>query len=396
MRLPLLPIISLIAVGLGLDAYIWRLLRKSGRRWPAVVHLILSLLFLALIVTAICLPRRSGSDDTLRIVMWMLYTYLSVYIPKLLFVIVDLAGRIPEFFHHRRIPLFRPFGVIMALGMFIIMWWGALVCRYQIDVKHVEVFVDNLPEGFEDYRIIQFSDMHVGTFGSDTAFVSAFVDSINALKPNVIVFTGDIVNRRSSELDAHVSPLSRLSAPDGVYSILGNHDYGDYSIWSSPEAKITDRTRLASIEKRMGWRLLNDAHVWLRSRGDSIALVGVENIGEAPFPTYGSLVRAYPDASDDNVKILLSHNPMHWVDSIAGQTDMNVALTLSGHTHAMQIEAGGWSPAKWRYPTWGGLYTSSTGQQLYVNIGGGTVGFPARIGATPEITVITLKRSQHK
>ena len=210
------------------------------------------------------------------------------------------------------------------------------------------------------------------------------------------MFTGDIVNRRSNELLPHTGALSRITARDGVYSILGNHDYGDYCEWPSAKAKQDNMNLLRSLQKGMGWKLLLNETEWLRRGGDSIAIIGVENIGDPPFHTYGDLAISYPgNLGDTTTKILLSHNPMHWVNDISGHTDKNIALTLAGHTHAMQMELFGWSPAEWRYPTWGGLYTDPEGRQnLYVNIGIGAVGMPMRIGATPEITTITLRKKR--
>lgn len=394
MRLFLLPAILLIIVNLLIDGYILSVLRRLRSRLPSKIHIAAAAVMLVAIIVALCLPRRSGSEDLLRASMWIFYAYLSVYIPKLLFTAIDLAGRIPSFFKRPRWKAFRVAGVIVAVTTFIIMWWGALIGRYNIDVRDVTVYIDDLPESFEGYRIVQFSDAHVGTYGDDTSFTTKIADKIASLDADAVVFTGDIVNMRSEELIPHVSVLSDIKSRDGVYSVLGNHDYGDYSDWPSKQAKDADVANLVALQRSMGWRMLNDDHVWLRRANDSIALIGVENIGDAPFPTYGSLRRAYKDISDSNVKILLSHNPMHWVDSISTDKRAAVDLTLSGHTHAMQFELFGWSPAKFRYPTWGGLYKSDTNQQLYVNIGTGTVGFPARIGANPEITVITLKRSK--
>ncbi len=257
-----------------------------------------------------------------------------------------------------------------------------------------EEFAD-LPEDFDGYKIVQFSDFHVGTYGSDTAFVSEVVDVMNGLGADAIFFTGDIVNRRTGELTPFVKPLSRLHAPDGVYSILGNHDYGDYCTWESDADKAENLEEMKSLQKEMGWELLNNSTVYLREGADSIALVGVENWGEPPFKAYGDLDKAYPNQSDSVFKILLTHNPMHWVERISGNDTVNIDLALSGHTHAMQMQIGGWSPSKWRYPTWGGLYGDESGaHKLYVNIGLGTVAIPARIGATPEITLITLKRAR--
>ena len=180
----------------------------------------------------------------------------------------------------------------------------------------------------------------------------------------------------------------------GVYSILGNHDYGDYFNWPNDSSKAANMELMDSLKAKMNWQLLRNQTAWLRCGSDSIALVGVENVGDPPFHIYGDLPASYPGSlSDDVFKILLSHNPAHWVADIKDNPSAQIALTLSGHTHAMQMEAFGISPAAFRYPTWGGMYSDSDSlRRLYVNIGIGEVGIPARIGATPEVTLFTLRK----
>lgn len=393
MRLPLLILSVFVLVNIAVDTYIYIALRNRFRsRWPSRIQLWSAIALFAMIAVAVCLPRRDCSNSMLIAIMWMIFTYIAFYLPKYLFVIIDLVARIPRLFRRKRMKWLSATGACASVVFFGALWWAALVNRTNIDVKEVEVGIYGLPAEFDGYRIAQFSDMHVGTFGTDTTFVSEFVDRINSLHPDLVVFTGDIVNSKTDELPPFVKPFSRISAPDGVYSILGNHDYGDYSSWPSEAFKGDNLQWMKDLHGEMGWRLLLNENEMLRRGNDSIALIGVENIGDPPFHVYGSLAKAYPDLSDNTKKILLTHNPAHWVDSISSNSDVNVDLALSGHTHAMQVEVLGWSPAKYRYPTWGGLYSDSTRQhQLYVNIGGGTVGFPARLGATPEITLITLK-----
>ena len=396
MRLPFLIITILITLGAIVDLYIWRALKKRFlSRIPARVQLVTALLFGVMLIVTVCLPRRSGSDSTLLVIMWLLYGYLTVYLPKCIFVVIDLIAYLPRLWGGRRAGWLSVAGAAIGGVVFIVMWWGALFNRYNIQERGIDVYIDELPASFDGYRIVQLSDLHVGTFGTDTTFVSRLVNRVNGLCPDVIVFTGDIVNRRSGELPPFVGTLGCLAAADGVYSILGNHDYGDYSTWESLQAKNTDCESLHEMERSMGWNLMLNSHDYLRRGNDSIALVGVENVGDPPFHTYGSLKKAYPDVSDNICKILLSHNPAHWVNDIRDNDSCNIALTLSGHTHAMQIEVAGLSPAAWRYPTWGGLYSDDSGKRsLYVNIGAGTVGLPMRIGATPEITVITLHKTK--
>lgn len=394
MRLPVILMLILIVANLLVDTYIYIALRKRCRsRLPARIQLISAIALYVYLIVTVALPRNSGSDSTLVAVMWLLFGYFTVYTAKYIFTIFDLVASVPQLFGRHR---FRPLSWIAAfLGVvvFLGMWWGALVNRYRIQVREVDVEIENLPAAFDSYRIVQFSDLHTGTYRSDTSFVAKTVSRINSLEPDLIVFTGDIVNRRTEELLPFVSTLSRLEAPDGVYSILGNHDYGDYSTWSTPAAKEENMRLMYDLQQRMGWKMLNNAHDFLRRDNDSIALIGVENVGDPPFKCYGSLGKAYPDAGDDVTKILLSHNPAHWLDSIAPDKDISIDLTLSGHTHAMQIEVLGLSPAVFRYPLWGGLY-GDAGKLLYVNIGMGTVGIPMRFGATPEVTVFTLHSSQ--
>lgn len=394
MRLLLFPAIIIILVNILVDSYIYGILRRRcSRIWPSRVQAWSALVFQLAVLAAICLPRRGGDNTVLLAVMWTLYAYLTVYLPKYVFVAFDFVSRIPAMMHRGRAKWLSVAGVGFALAVFVAMWWGALVNRHNLQVKECEIAIENLPEEFDGFRIAQISDLHVGTFGSDTAFVHSLVDKVNSLSPDVVVFTGDIVNSRTSELLPHIKPLSRLQAPHGVFSILGNHDYGDYSDWPNDIAKLQNLNELIDYQKEMGWRLLLNETNFLHIGNDSIALVGVENIGDPPFKVYGSLVKAYPNPSDSVTKVLLTHNPAHWTDSIANNPEINIPLTLSGHTHAMQMEIAGWSPAVWRYDTWGGLYNDADStHHLYVNIGDGTVGFPARIGATPEITILTLRK----
>ena len=189
------------------------------------------------------------------------------------------------------------------------MWWGALVTRYDYEIKEVTLEYDNLPESFDGYRIAQFSDLHLGSYAGDTTYVSRLVDAINGLDCDIIFFTGDLVNRQTDEAEPFIGTLGRLHARHGVYSILGNHDYGDYRSWKSPEEKARNLQYMGEIQAEMGWQLMNNCDTCIRLGSDSITVIGVENWGEPPFSQYGKLSVAYPDLKDGNFKILLSHNP---------------------------------------------------------------------------------------
>lgn len=395
MRLPLVLILPLLVLGVLVDWYIVRAVgARCRRRWPRLLAVWQGVAFALGLVVLIVLPKHSGSDADLTAIMWCLYAYFSVYMPKYIFVAVDLLAKLPQLFRRKRIKALSVAGEVLAAVVFVAMWWGALVNRYSIDIREVSFESEALPEAFNGLRVAQISDIHTGSYGTDTAYLAKVVEAVNALNPDVILFTGDIVNRHSSELEPFTGVLGRLRTPYSVYSVLGNHDYGDYYVWPSPEAKVADRRHLVELQEGMGWKMLNNATAVIHRGPDSIAIVGVENIGDPPFPVYGDLDAAYPgDLADPVFKILMSHNPAHWTADIADAPDKNIPLTLSGHTHAMQMEVLGVSPAALRYSTWGGMYSDADGSHsLYVNIGIGEVGIPARIGATPEITLFTLSR----
>jgi hypothetical protein len=395
MRLPLILVITLIILQIACDAYLFFTIWHRAKKliW-AKVQIWESAFFLLYIAVFLCLPKRTDGNGMLLAQMWMLFGYFTIYIPKFIYVLFDLIASIPKMSASgKRWKSFSRAGVTLAVISFVAMWWGALINRYRTQVNEVTVQIENLPQSFAGYRIAQISDLHVGTYGNDTTFVHRLVQEVNELNPDLIVFTGDVVNRTSDELIPFVAPLSRLRARDGVLSILGNHDYGDYFEWSSPSAKERNLERLMDMQIEMGWELLTNSTttIYGDTPGDSINVIGVENWGDKPFPVYGDLKQAYPTLADSTVKILLTHNPAHWTAEIADADTAKVDLTLSGHTHAMQIELAGISPAVWRYKTWGGRYDSPDGKRpLYVNIGAGTVGIPMRLGATPEITVFTL------
>lgn len=257
MRVPVISLIILFLFSFLVDWYIWSDIRKYAsqkhRKTYGIVYAVLSALLWIYLIVVVCLPRRDVGES-ITPVMWMLFSYFTVYISKFVYMVCSLIGR-----------LFRKhvnYGAYIGIGLGLLtgfsMMWGALVTRYDIEVTHADIYSDRLPKGFDNFKIVQFSDAHVGTWGNDTTFISALVDSINAQQPDVIFFTGDIVNRITSELDPFVKPLSRLNAPYGVYSILGNHDYGDYADWESEEEHRNNNQRLYRMQEQMGWKMLNN------------------------------------------------------------------------------------------------------------------------------------------
>jgi len=264
--------------------------------------------------------------------------------------------------------------------------------KYRYRIRRVRLAYDNLPASFRGFKILQLSDIHSGSLKNPVA-VRRGVDMALAEKPDIILFTGDLVNDIALEVGEYQAIFGCLDAPMGVYSTLGNHDYGDYTWWENAEAKKANLDHLMRIEREMGWRLLMNEHVVLQRGGEQIALLGVENwSAKSRFPKYGKLNEAYAGSEQYPFKILMSHDPSHW-DAQVRKDYPDIDLTLSGHTHGMQfgLEIPGfkWSPVQYIYKEWAGLYEEGR-QKLYVNRGFGFIGYPGRVGIMPEITVIEL------
>lgn len=270
---------------------------------------------------------------------------------------------------------------------------GVLVGKYRYRVVNHTLEFDDLPEEFDGFTITQISDIHSGSFDNKKKLEYG-VELINKQNSDVILFTGDLVNNHSGEMEPWIDTFKKLKAPMGKYSILGNHDYGDYMSWPSKEAKEANMQRLYEIQEELGFQLLKNENVKLEKAGAHIDLIGVENWGKG-FGQYGDLKKAASNLSDQSFKILMSHDPSHFDEQVKNFSQF-IHLTLSGHTHGMQfgIEIPGfikWSPASLRYPKWAGMY-EELGRYLHVNRGFGFLAFPGRVGIWPEITVLTLKR----
>jgi len=262
--------------------------------------------------------------------------------------------------------------------------------KYNYQVKKIKLRFENLPDAFKGMRMVHISDIHSGSF-QDIRAVNKGIDLILKQQPDIIVFTGDLVNDRATEMEPYENSFGRLTAPLGVFSTLGNHDYGDYVQWPSAQAKMDNLEALKKVHARMGWRLLMNEHVVLEKKAEKIALLGIENWGaKARFPKYGKMDLAYPGTENIPFKILLSHDPSHWDAQILSEYP-SIDLMLSGHTHGMQFGLENpyfkWSPVQWMYKQWAGLYEQGK-QKLYVNRGYGFIGYPGRVGILPEVTVI--------
>lgn len=340
-------------------------------------------------------------------------TFILFYVPKLVFIIFNLLDDIYLLIRHAfngrkkkkepevasqgqpisRAQFLNRIGIVIAGVPFLSIAYGIKWGRFNYTVRKHELSFANLPAAFDGLRVVQFSDFHIGSFLHDDDKVGEAVEIINRQNADLLLFTGDFVNNVSSEMDGFLTLLQPLTAKMGKYSILGNHDYGDYVPWISAEEKRKNLERLEKIQEDLGFKMLLNDSQRIALNGDAIELIGVENWGLPPFPQYGDLGKALANVNPDSFKILMSHDPSHWDAQVLSKTDID--LTLSGHTHGAQfgIEIPGWrwSPASIRYKRWGGMYTEGK-QLLNVNTGIGFIGFPGRVGMPPEITVIELRR----
>ncbi|HEY5690145.1 MAG TPA: metallophosphoesterase [Cyclobacteriaceae bacterium] len=272
--------------------------------------------------------------------------------------------------------------------------YGIISGAHDYRVKRLTVKLPNLPKSFDGMSIGQISDIHSGSFFNKTA-VKGGVEMLMKEKPDVIFFTGDLVNNESAEVKDYIDVFSKVKAPLGVYSVTGNHDYGDYHKWESADAKAQNFQDLIRAHHELGFDLLLNEHRWLEENGDKIAIIGNENWGAGRFSKYGKLDQAYAGTEEAAVKLLLSHDPSHW-DAQVRKEYQDINVTFAGHTHGFQfgVEIGGfkWSPSQYVYRQWAGLYSEGN-QHLYVNRGFGFIGYPGRVGIPPELTILTLKRA---
>lgn len=282
-------------------------------------------------------------------------------------------------------------GLVLAAIPFASILYGVTRGKFNYRVIREKLRFEKLPESFRGLKIVQISDMHLGSFNRRFEPIEKAVELINEQEPDLIFFTGDLVNNFAEETEDWAPVLKKMKAKIGKYSILGNHDYGDYSEWESTEAKEKNLEAIKAFHQKIGFQLMLNENKSIRINNEEISLIGLENWGKPPFPQHGDLKKAMEGINPESFKLLMSHDPSHWDAQVLDKTDID--LTFSGHTHGMQfgIERAGikWSPVQYKYPRWGGLYKESK-QYLYVNRGFGYIGFPGRVGMPPEITVVEL------
>jgi len=354
--------------------------------WAAMPHLLRNVYIafvLGFVVGKILILIIMLVDDIRRLVTWLITSLAYSGTGD-----KDAANTIDR-------SLFLKRTALVVGGLSLLGFTYGIRNRYNYRVRKIKLRLASLPAAFKGLRIVQISDIHTGSFDNHGAVEHGIQRALDQ-KADLILFTGDLVNNHADEVDAKYQEIySRLKAPMGVFSTLGNHDYGDYVHWPSPQAKVDNLDRLKGIHASMGWRLMMNEHVILERGADKIALIGIENwSAKANFPKYGDMRKAYDGLKEQNIpfKILLSHDPSHWHAQVIPEYK-DVQLTLSGHTHGMQFGVDSkwfkWSPVQYMYKEWAGLYTEGD-QNLYVNRGFGFLGYPGRLGILPEITVFEL------
>lgn len=350
------------------DFWLWHI---GVSEWPLLLAILWWVPSLLLVLAEVGLQMGFFHKLSVRI---LFTTILFSAFPKVVFILFDAF--LPWFF-----------ALIPALGVMGWFAFGFIEGWKRLELKHITFTSPDLPPYFDGYRLVQITDFHLGSFPPGNDFVQKVVDATNNEEPDMILFTGDLVNNQASEVEPYLDTLGQLHASDGIYSIWGNHDYCEYGNNHSIGALKRNRRMLYGYQESLGWhQLMNEHHVVSHGMA-SIAVIGVENPGQPPFTNRSNLKKAMKGVNPDMFKILLSHDPHHWRREVVGK---KIQLTLAGHTHAGQLKIGKWTPARMAFKEWGGAYRIGE-QMLYVSSGiGGS--FPFRLGAWPELTVITLKR----
>ncbi|MCJ8153850.1 metallophosphoesterase [Chryseobacterium sp. SSA4.19] len=388
---------------LFLEIYIYQAIRTlTDNFWLRTGYWVFSLIIYG--VFAYEVTHFSRADRSMVRAQIMISLFLVFILPKVfivLFLLIDdifrtgsyligLSKPADHFFPER-----RKFLSLVGLGLGGVLSAlfidGITFGRYRHKVRKVKVKLPNLPQSFKGYKIIQISDVHSGSF-SDPSKLQHAIDLINEQKPDLVLFTGDMVNNVADEFKPFIPLFSQITAKDGKLAVLGNHDYGDYVNWASQDAKKQNLETLIDYERQAGFDMLRNEHRIIERGDDQLYILGVENWGLKPFPQFGRLDDALKGVPESATKILMSHDPTHF-DYVVKMHPGNVHLTLSGHTHGMQfgldLKNIKWSPVQYRYPKWADLYESE-GKMLYVNRGFGVLGYPGRVGVLPEITLFEL------
>ena len=416
---PVLTILIFSAILFIIDSYSWWGIRKIivdySKRFKNVIKwLFWGLPVIIIVGTSLLFAFQHHVPHNKLLSYFNVFSgaFVLFYVPKLVFIIFNIFDDI--IFSIRktislkknqkdeseskgkkitRRKLLNQVGIIFAGVPFLSLFYGIMHGRFDFTIRRHNLNYSNLPAKFDGLKIVQISDFHLGAFMHHEDQVQEIVQLINHKNADLLLFTGDLVNNLSTEIDPFFDILKSLKARVGKYAILGNHDYGEYVPWKSEEEKKKNVSRIIQLEKEIGFDVLLDESRQIQIEEETIELLGIQNWGLPPFPQYGDLEKALSNTSSDSFKILMSHDPTHWDAQVLENTKID--LTLSGHTHGAQfgIEIPGfrWSPVRIRYKRWGGLYEEGN-QKLYINTGLGSIGYPGRVGMPPEITVFELNK----
>ena len=403
-------------VCIAMDAYVYKPVMVLIKNRPEKLRKVVKVVYwgVPLVLLIISMAYSSITDwHMARYARYLIIGLVSVnYIPKIFVVLVLLVHdllQLVRWVGKKAMSPKKPISTenIITRGEFIskaallsaaaplgLMGYGILKGAYDFRVRRQTIYSRNLPASFDGLTIGQISDIHTGSLTNHMS-VKGGIDMLLNEKPDIIFFTGDLVNNKTREVNEFIPVLDKVRAPLGVFSVTGNHDYGDYSRWKTPEEKQKNFQDLVEAHGAMGYDLLLNANRTIEQGGEKISIIGVENWGAGRFQKYGKLDEAYKGSEESAFKILLSHDPSHW-DAQVRPGYKNIDLMLAGHTHGFQfgVEAGDikWSPSQYIYKQWAGLYQEGD-QYLYVNRGFGFIGFPGRVGIPPELTIITLKKA---
>jgi len=417
---PIVAISIFSAIVLIMDAYSWWGITKiisdfqpRTKRIITILYWIVPVLILSGFIVILALQDDIPGNRILSYFHLISGSFIVFYLPKLIFIIFnifdDLIFQIRKIIAATKLKvnksentdrkitrrkLLTQVGIVFAGLPLLPLIYGIAHGRFDFTIRRLNLAFPNLPSSFNGIKIVQISDFHIGTFVHHTDQVEELVELVNSENPDLLLFTGDFINNYSTEMDSFLDILKKIQTKYGKYSILGNHDYGEYVRWKNDQEKHANLKRLIKLQGDVGFDLLLDESRKIKISDEEIELIGIQNWGMPPFPQYGDLEQAMQNVNDKAFKILMSHDPTHWDAQVREKT--NIDLMLAGHTHGAQfgVEIPGWrwSPVTMRYKQWGGLYTEGK-QHLYVNTGLGSIGYPGRVGMPPEITVFELRNA---
>lgn len=386
-------ILFLVMIAIPDIFFYLKLKNKKVKPVYIILHIIPALLFTAVFLYIKFRIEHLQNFRVVMLIMWLYFFFLIIYIPKIIHVVFYFLNKIYVRIYKRYSRYFHLVRILTSATIVTVMLLGAFVTPRNVEVTHTEVHFGNLPDAFKDFRIVHISDLHLGSYNNKKLKYGRVVELINEQKPDIVVFSGDLVNNFADETLGWENIFNTIEAKYGKFGVMGNHDYGDYSDWKTPEDKAQNLQKIKASFAALGFTLLDNKHQILKINNDSIVIAGVENTGKYLSSRYGDLNKTLLGTDKNTPVILISHDPTHWDEEVRDFKE--IFLTLAGHTHAAQlgVKIGNklFSPASLVFPRYAGLYAEN-GQYLYVNRGLGFIGLPMQVGVRPEISVIVLKK----